>query len=62
MLNLISLFDFDANAHTVDTGLDQNSFILISCHSKRIQKNLRRGLRFDFWDIVPFRRLRGEVR
>lgn len=62
MLNLISLLDFDANADTVDTGLDQNSFILISRHSQRIQKDLRGGLRFNFWDIVPFRRLRREVR
>lgn len=61
MFYFVCLFDFDADAHTVDAGLDEDTLILISCHRQGIEKDLRGGLSFDFWHIVPLRGLGCEV-
>lgn len=55
MLNLIGLFDLNADANAVDTGLNEDSLVFISGNSERIEQNFWGGLRFDFRDIVSFR-------
>lgn len=62
VLNLIRLLDFDADAHTVYTGLDKYPFILIARNCERIQKDFGRGLRFDFGNVMSLRGLGCEVR
>ena len=61
MLNLVCLLNLDANPDAVNTWLDQDSFILVPRNSQWIQEYLRGGLRFDFWNIVPFGSLGREV-
>jgi hypothetical protein len=62
MLDFICLLDFNADSHTVDARLNENSLVLISGDGKGVQQDFWRGLRFDFGDIVSFRGLRCEVR
>jgi hypothetical protein len=58
MLDFICLLDFNADSHTVDARLNENSLVLISGDGKGVQQDFWRGLRFD----VSFRGLRCEVR
>ena len=60
-LNLIRLLDLDAHAHRVDTGLDQDTLILVAGDGQRCKQNLGGGLGFDLWDIVTFGGLGGKV-
>ena len=61
MLNLIRLLNLDANTHTINAGLYQNSFVFVSRDGKRIQEDFRRCLSLDFRHIVSFWCLRCEV-
>ena len=38
VLNLVRLLDFDTDADTVDTGLDEDPFRLIARDCERVQK------------------------
>lgn len=61
ILNLVRLLDLDTDAHTVHARLDQDSLIFVSGNYERSEEDLRRGLRFDFWDVVPLGGLGCEV-
>ena len=61
VLDFVGLLDLDANAHTVDAGLDKDSLVLVSGNDEGVQQNLGGGLGFDLWDIVSFGGLGGEV-
>lgn len=62
MLNLIGLLNLNADADAVDTRLDEHTLVLVAGNCKGVQQHFWRCLRFDFWDIVPLRRLGCEVR
>jgi len=61
ILYFIGLLDLDADSYAVDAWLDQDSLVLIAGNDERVQKNFWGGLRFDFWDVVPFGGLGCEV-
>lgn len=61
LLNLISLLDLDAHAHTVDRRLNQHILVLVATHRQRHEHRLRRVLRLDLRDIVPLNDLRAEI-
>lgn len=61
MLDLVGLLDLDADAHTVDTRLDEDALVLVAGHGQGVQEDFRRRLGLDFGDIMPFRGLGGEV-
>jgi hypothetical protein len=52
-LNLVCLLDLDADAHTVDTRLDEDLLILVTCDDQGVQKNFGRRLGLYLGYIVP---------
>lgn len=61
VLNLVRLLDLDADADTVDTGLDEDALVLVAGYRQGVQEDFGRGSRFDFRDIVPFGCLGSKV-
>jgi hypothetical protein len=61
MLNLIRLLDLDADAYTVDAGLNEHALVLVAGNRERCQQDLGRCPRLDLGNIVPFGGLRCEV-
>jgi hypothetical protein len=61
IFDFVCLLDFYAYANAVDAGFDVHPLVLIPRHRQRVQEDLWGTGRFDFWDIVPFGRLRGEI-
>ena len=54
VFDLVCLLDPDADADTVDAGLDKDTLVLIAGDSQGIQKDFGRGLSFDLGDIMAF--------
>jgi hypothetical protein len=54
VFDLICLLDLDAYAHTVDTGLNVYTLMLVSRYGKRVQDDFGRAGSFDLWNIVAF--------
>lgn len=61
VFDFVGLLDLDADAHTVDAGLDEDSLVLVSGNDQGVQQNLGGGLGFDLRDIVSFGGLGSEV-
>lgn len=61
ILNLVCLLDLDTDAYTVDAGLDQDLFILVSGHGQRVEEDFWGAGGFDLGDVMPLRSLGGEV-
>lgn len=40
VLDLISLLDLEADAHTIDAGLDEDAFVLVARNRQRRQEDL----------------------
>lgn len=54
VLDLVGLLDLDANAYTVDTGLDEDSLVLVTRNRQGCKQHFRGSPGFDLGDIVPF--------
>ena len=61
VFDLVCLLDPDADADAVDTGLDEDTLVLIAGDGQRVQEDFGRGLGFDLWDIMAFGSLGCEV-
>jgi len=61
ILDLVCLLYPDANSDAVDTGLNEDSFVLVTGNSQGVQEKFWRAGCLDLWDIVPLRCLRCEV-
>lgn len=59
---LVRLLDLYADAHAVDARLDEHPLILVSRYRQRVQEHFRGACCLDFRNIMPFGRLRGEIR
>lgn len=61
VLDLVCLFDLDADAYGVDGWLDKNTLVLVTRDSERSQQDFRARPGLDFGHIVTFGGLRCEV-
>lgn len=61
LFNLIRLLDPYADAHTIDTRLNQDPLAVVSGHDERVQENFWRSPGFYFGNIVSLGDLRREV-
>lgn len=61
VLYLIRLFYLNANADAVDRWLYKYFFVLVTRDMERVEENFGGGCGFDFWDVVSFGGLRGEI-
>lgn len=58
---LVGLLDPDADAHAVDTGLDQDALLVVAGNDYIVEQDFGRRPGLDFGDIVAFGYLRGKV-
>lgn len=61
VLNLVGLFDLDADSYAIDAGLNENSLIFVASHSQGVENDLGGGFGFNLGHIVSFGRLRGKI-
>lgn len=61
MLNLVGLLDLDADANRIDTGLDQDTLVLVSRNCQWLQEDLWGCLCLNLRDIVSLGSLRSKV-
>lgn len=61
MLDLIRLFDLDADAYAVDARLNEHSFVFVARYRQRVHDDLRRALGLDLGYIMSLGDLRWEV-
>lgn len=61
MLNLVGLFDLDADSYAVDAGLDQDALVLVARNGQWCQQHLGRRPRLDLGNIMAFGGLRCKV-
>lgn len=56
-LRLVGLLDPDADAHTVDAGLDEDALLVVTGNDYIVEQDLGRRPRLDLGYIVAFGRL-----
>lgn len=61
VLDLIGLLDLDADAYTVDAGLDKDSLVLVARNRQGCKQHFRGSPGFDLGDIVSFGGLGSKV-
>lgn len=61
LLDLVRLFDGDADPHRVDGALDQDFLLIVAADHHRLQKQLFAAPDLHLRLVVPFHHLRGEV-
>lgn len=61
VLDLVGLLDLDADADTVDAGLDEDALVFVARNRQGRQQHFGRCLRLNLGHVVPLRRLRRKV-
>lgn len=61
LLNLIRLFDSNADSHRVYGALDQNFLLVIATNNHWLQQKLFAASNFHLWFIMSLHHLRGEI-
>lgn len=61
MFNLHAFLDFDRNAHTVDTGLDQAALLITLADEDGFSQKGGIVLELNLWVDLALNHLRGEV-
>lgn len=59
--DFVGLFDTDADADRIDTGLDEDLFALVAGDRKRLEQYFARRARLDFGLVMAFYHLRSKV-